>query len=171
MTLVEALDRLIAVLGEPSGVWYGHKHAWGALWIREEGEITLDDSCCGGFECECSQLFLQAHDRSGESFKSYPVGVGCDDNEIDLFTPERAAEMALHFLDYSKSKPVQFSIGAESWEKIKKWMEQHEIEHPPARTAIGGRYRYSFCPTTIGTVITVECSCKTSFDATDYDSW
>lgn len=172
MTLTEALDRLIAVLGEPSGVWYGHKHAWGAFWEKDEAEITLDDSCCGGNECECEQLFLQVHCIGAiESLKSYQLVSGCNEEGEDCFTPEKAAELANHFVEKSRNESMWFCVNKDEISKIRKWQNDHEAEHPTRQTAIGGRWRYCFVPTSLGSTIVVECHCGASFDATDYGSW
>lgn len=65
-----------------------------------------------------------------------------------------------------------FSISEEEWERIKNWQREHnENDHGfktleqklAAEGCCGGRYRYEFVPTSIGTIGTVVCSCGARF--------
>lgn len=59
-----------------------------------------------------------------------------------------------------------FSITEEEYEKIENWKKQHEAEAHNGTSiigAIGGRYTYSFTPTSIGTVGTIHCTCGAEF--------
>ncbi len=65
-----------------------------------------------------------------------------------------------------------FNLTKEQQEQLAVW----EHKHKDACTmkyfgAIGGRYTYSFTPTSLGVVFTVECSCGEKKDLTEYDSW
>jgi len=62
-----------------------------------------------------------------------------------------------------------FHITGNELAKIENWMEKHESARPGP---IGGRYTYSFTPTTLGTVIKVtDAITKEELDATEYESW
>jgi hypothetical protein len=61
-----------------------------------------------------------------------------------------------------------FSITAEEWTKINTFREEHKALHKGHGGAIGGRFSYSFTPTTLFTVIRCECACGAHVDATDY---
>lgn len=56
-----------------------------------------------------------------------------------------------------------FSISKEEQAKIHSWMEQHEKEHPGGHGVSGGKYTYEFCPTGLGTIGYVKCSCGKKF--------
>lgn len=45
-------------------------------------------------------------------------------------------------------------------------------KHSPVPVAIGGHFTFHITPTSIGTVIEIECNaCGKKKDATDYESW
>lgn len=65
-----------------------------------------------------------------------------------------------------KAFDKSFTISEEEYAEIENWKKQHELEaHNGAGTtgAIGGRYTYSFTPTSLGTVGTIHCSCGAEF--------
>ena len=70
-----------------------------------------------------------------------------------------------------------FQISAKQYEQIREWMVQHDLEkHNCSKNkrhnldgAIGGRYTYSFVPTTIGTIGSVQCSCGDKFTFMERD--
>lgn len=66
-----------------------------------------------------------------------------------------------------------FKMYEEEWAALEGWMETHDAKCPLYKNAgcIGGRMTYSFTPTSIGTVIKVDCACGSKFDATDYGGW
>lgn len=60
-----------------------------------------------------------------------------------------------------------FSISEEEETNIKKWKEFHEVVHEGGHGAVGGKYTYSFIPTSIGTIGEIRCSCGESFCFSD----
>ena len=63
-----------------------------------------------------------------------------------------------------------FTLTDEQWAKVAEWQATHD------RTlyggAIGGRYVYSFCNTTLGTIIKVHDQLEGStLDLSDYEDW
>ncbi len=57
-------------------------------------------------------------------------------------------------------------------EKTIQFMSEHRAKHGRYEGAIGGRFTFSFTPTSIGTVQEVLCgSCDDKLDVTDYDMW
>lgn len=63
-----------------------------------------------------------------------------------------------------------FMIAGKELTATQSWIAEHDKKHIGAKpTAIGGRYTYSFTPTTLGTAIKVKCSCGDSIDPTVYD--
>ncbi len=65
-----------------------------------------------------------------------------------------------------------FTIDESEENALDKWVKMHDLLCTGKnKTAIGGRYTYSFTPTSIGTVSTVKCVCGKSKDFTDYKSW
>lgn len=82
---------------------------------------------------------------------------------------------------YTEWKPV-FYMSKEQTEACNKWQEEHDktkhmnsegAKHSGVRYsgAIGGAYTWSFTPTSLGTVVTIKCSCGEKIDVTDYDDW
>lgn len=61
-----------------------------------------------------------------------------------------------------------FTMSEEEWEAARNWITTHVCAHrgKPQMT-IG----YLFTPTGIGTAVDVQCSCGSSYNATDYRSW
>lgn len=55
--------------------------------------------------------------------------------------------------------------------KIRAFVDEHNARHGREKTSIGGRFTYSFSPTSIGTVVEVRCFCGAKEDVTEYDSW
>lgn len=61
---------------------------------------------------------------------------------------------------------------SEELKALAEWTNTHEASCPMQYTgAIGGKYTYSFTPTSLGTVHKVACACGASHDATRYDWW
>ncbi len=56
-------------------------------------------------------------------------------------------------------------------ENLYPFLDIHNKRHGREKTAIGGRFTYSFCPTSLGDIITVKCFCGEEIDITDYGSW
>ena len=62
-----------------------------------------------------------------------------------------------------------FSLDEGQLKKIKEWTDSHAFHDVGA---IGGRYTYSFTPTSIGIVEKVtDCITQEVLDVTDYKSW
>jgi hypothetical protein len=56
--------------------------------------------------------------------------------------------------------------------KMNEFIKGHRSKHGPEQTAIGGRFKFSFIPTSIGVVQEISCEmCDDKLDVTDYDSW
>lgn len=61
-----------------------------------------------------------------------------------------------------------FPISEEEQTMIDTWIDTHECKHRgSSEGAIGGRYTYTFCPTSIGVLGTIECSCGKTFTFQD----
>lgn len=63
------------------------------------------------------------------------------------------------FADYNRG----FPISEHERKKVNAWKEQHEKEHPSGHGVSGGKYTYEFCPTGLGTIGYVKCSCGKKF--------
>lgn len=64
------------------------------------------------------------------------------------------------------TKKYSFKITPEEYEAIEEWKKKHVEEKHNGDTyagAIGGRYKYIFVPTSIGTVGSIKCSCGETF--------
>lgn len=62
-----------------------------------------------------------------------------------------------------------FRLDRDQSEKLDAWMREHEDVYTGA---IGGRYTYSFTPTSLGTVVKVyDAITKETIDLSDYDTW
>ncbi len=73
---------------------------------------------------------------------------------------------------------ITFDVSETQSDKAKKWIDHHDKEkHIKAggkyryTGASGGAYSWKFTPTTIGLVISMECSCGDQIDLTDYNDW
>ena len=75
---------------------------------------------------------------------------------------------------------MTFNLNHKQREKLKAWCEENNAKlvaggsslHDLQGGAIGGRYTYTFTPTSIGTVIKVaDALTQTDIDLTEYDSW
>ena len=80
--------------------------------------------------------------------------------EIEKVKSEKYAEEELSKMksEYEKMKSDYyrgFPISEEEGKKIKEWMDKQIKKNPSSGGAIGGRFRYEFIPTGIGTVGTV----------------
>ena len=64
-----------------------------------------------------------------------------------------------------------FEVSSIELENFKKWNLTHKC-HEKYHGAIGGYITWMFTPTSIGTIIKVNCSsCKHTEDISDYDNW
>lgn len=65
-----------------------------------------------------------------------------------------------------------FEFDADQRKRIDAFIAEHEAIHGRGSAAIGGRYTYSFTPTSLGMVQRVRCaSCNKDLDVSDYESW
>lgn len=71
-----------------------------------------------------------------------------------------------------------FPISEEEEKKIRVWQEKHDIEKHKADTlekrlrlegVSGGRFKYIFTPTSVGTAGCIQCSCGEKFYFQDFD--
>ena len=64
---------------------------------------------------------------------------------------------------------MTFSLEPHQIVKINKWIDKQGVRPVGA---IGGRFTYSFSPTSIGTVVKVsDCITGKELDVTDYQDW
>lgn len=62
-----------------------------------------------------------------------------------------------------------FKLSNEQIVKVNEWMSKHVAQYTGA---IGGRYTYSFCPTTLGVLVKITDSVTNEIlDVTEYDGW
>ena len=78
------------------------------------------------------------------------------------------------YTDYKKC----FGLYKEQIEAANNWMKEHDkAKHISAGAAfrysgaIGGAYTWCFTGTSLGQVVTLECSCGDKLDVSDYDNW
>lgn len=64
-----------------------------------------------------------------------------------------------------------WTLGRDEGKKALAWCEEHDKKHSGGHAAIGGRYTFSFTPTTLGTVAKVTCACGENIDLTNYEEW
>ena len=79
------------------------------------------------------------------------------------YKDEELAKLKAEIIKLEDKCMAGFSISEEEMTKITSWKVQHEQAHPMCRTAVGGRYTYSFTPTSIGVIGKIECLCGDSF--------
>ena len=60
-----------------------------------------------------------------------------------------------------------FPISEEEEREIKRWKKSHELIHKGGHGAIGGKYTYSFTPTSIGSIGEITCTCGEKFCFSD----
>jgi hypothetical protein len=72
---------------------------------------------------------------------------------------------------------MKFELSKTQWDLLHEWIENHtddknKICADKYAGAIGGAFKYMFTPTSIGTIVKVECSwCKQIKDVSDYEDW
>ena len=92
---------------------------------------------------ECEKLWVENEHLKAETYK---------DEELKKWRDKYA--------DAIDALNNGFGISNEEYEKIRVFVHEHDKMHGCAGT-IGGRYTYSFLPTTIGTAATIKCnSCE-----------
>lgn len=75
-----------------------------------------------------------------------------------------------------ESKPAySFGVNKRQAKKISEFITEHNKDcvyaDPRSQGAVGGRFTYEFCNTTLGQVCKFKCECGASVDVTDYDEW
>lgn len=72
---------------------------------------------------------------------------------------------------------MSFELSEDQNNKASEWIKTHvdpngKICNDKYHGAIGGCFTFSFTPTSIGTIIRIECaSCKGKIDLSDYEDW
>jgi hypothetical protein len=67
---------------------------------------------------------------------------------------------------------MKFELDEEEIQKLNEWMKSRPQVEPERLGAIGGRYTFSFCHTSLGQVTTVrDDATGDEIDLTDYSSW
>ena len=72
---------------------------------------------------------------------------------------------------------IKSYLDEQTIKKLLNWLEQHDcklLKNPDGSFkigAIGGRFTYSFTPTSLGVVIKVKCACEQEIDVTFYEDW
>ena len=81
------------------------------------------------------------------------------------YKDELVADLRKQLTEIKKDMHRGFSISEEENDAICKWIEHHnqEAHHGKAAGALGGRYTYCFCPTSIGVIGTIRCNCGDGF--------
>ena len=69
----------------------------------------------------------------------------------DAYKDEELAKMKSEYDRMKEDYFLGFPISKEQWEKIKEWQGKIIDKYPTGKTAIGGRFKYIFYPTSIGT--------------------
>ena len=68
---------------------------------------------------------------------------------------------------------MEFHIRGVESDTMYKWVEEHDKEcvfaDPMSGGAIGGRFTYSFTPTSLGLVTKITCACGVTKDVSEYD--
>lgn len=71
-----------------------------------------------------------------------------------------------------KNKLIMFDISEKEMTAASEWMDDHSKAHVMKSVgAIGGRWKWSFTPTSIGDVKKISCTCGAECDITDYNMW
>lgn len=70
---------------------------------------------------------------------------------------------------------LKFEASKKQYDDFVIWETEHnkvcKYADPMKQGEIGGRFTFSFAPTTIGTVFRVECTCSEKIDLSDYSDW
>lgn len=66
-----------------------------------------------------------------------------------------------------------FTITENEAGNLNNWIEEHDkkcpFTDPMKQGAIGGRFTYSFTPTSLGQITKIKCACGEEKDVTEYD--
>lgn len=85
-------------------------------------------------------------------------------------TPEALAQVA-ELRKSTEAEGELYSLKGEELRRVHAFENEHDAKHGLYSGAIGGRYTYSFTPTSIGTAVAVSCSCGEKLNATDFEDW
>lgn len=64
-----------------------------------------------------------------------------------------------------------FYISEEEGQVIRAFLDEHNAIHRGKDGAIGGRFTYSFTPTSLGQITCVKCACGAKINATNFEDW
>ncbi len=65
---------------------------------------------------------------------------------------------------------ARFNLSEKEQKRCDKFIKKHKHKKWNL-TAIGGRFTYLFTPTSVGTGISIKCTCGKKKDITDYSDW
>jgi hypothetical protein len=65
---------------------------------------------------------------------------------------------------------IGFSLNEKQMLRLVEWGSSHSCTITESG-AIGGAYAFSFAPTNLGVVQTVQCACGANLDVTEYEHW
>lgn len=157
--------------------------AMGEPWIKdgpvdtEELAKTFKNSPIkfrfGSDSISLEKCFAIIADRINEAEKiKEQANKRIEQYEKEITADVRVQELLARVSELEREYRNSFDISATEEEKINKWKKEHEItqhnlytlkDRIKANGAIGGRYKYSFIPTSIGTIgscICCECENK-----------
>lgn len=86
-----------------------------------------------------------------------------DELRNEKYKDEELARLKRRLEDVEYELYRGFPISEEEEREIKLWKERHELIHRGGHGAVGGKYTYTFVPTSIGTVGEIKCTCGESF--------
>ena len=78
-----------------------------------------------------------------------------DELRDEAYKDKELAEMKEKYENFKQDYYRGFPISEKEEKKIGEWMDKMIEKSPSPRTAIGGRFKYEFLPTSIGTIGTV----------------
>ncbi len=104
------------------------------------------------------------------------------EEELEELKAKRKEEVRDEYVkeleDYIAEQQHSFTISDEKWNEIMKWQKEHVAEkhsyidkngekQPKIAGAIGGRFSYTFVPTSIGIFAKCKCTCGEELDITE----
>jgi hypothetical protein len=67
--------------------------------------------------------------------------------------------------------PDEFRLTWSELARAQIFQRRHRTRHGKDRTAIGGRFSYSFTPTGLGIIAAIHCACRKKLTLTDFSEW